>query len=241
MGMRIKFNLMLLLVMASLVGFYQWQQSKPARSDDGSQSMHLVLDIASNLRAFHQAEWLPELQAESFTPLQVPAYNTTEVLKNLPQGMSYRVVIRDAQIPRYQANLWQKRLLDQLQNEQQAELTGRLNDAKGAFTYLAKPILNNGQVVGAEVVTTTEPDATQSADSWLALLMVLVLIWVVANGLFQLFVMQPLQRVARQAEAISQGKGDAELPVNGNDALSQISQSFNRLHRSLKAAMNMMS
>lgn len=59
-------------------------------------------------------------------------------------------------------------------------------------------------------------------------------------GMYYL-VIQPLRRVSQSADRISTGEIDLPpLPVSGKDEIAQVTTSFNRMHTSLKKAMEML-
>jgi protein-histidine pros-kinase len=77
------------------------------------------------------------------------------------------------------------------------------------------------------------------------------LLWsLIAVGILTLFVLdlvlyftvvRPVSRFARRADEISKGQMDVpELPVQGHDEISILAASFNRMHRSLAAAMKIL-
>ncbi len=56
-----------------------------------------------------------------------------------------------------------------------------------------------------------------------------------------LIVIRPLRRVSQSVDRISTGEIDLPpLPVSGNDEIAQVTTSFNRMHTSLKKAMEML-
>jgi protein-histidine pros-kinase len=61
------------------------------------------------------------------------------------------------------------------------------------------------------------------------------------NLLLFLAVIRPVSRLANQADQISKGQMDIpELPAKGRDEISILASAFNRMHRSLIAAMKML-
>jgi len=63
----------------------------------------------------------------------------------------------------------------------------------------------------------------------------------VLNLLLVLTVIRPVSRLASQADQISKGQMDVpELPAKGKDEISILASAFNRMHRSLAAAMKML-
>ncbi len=63
----------------------------------------------------------------------------------------------------------------------------------------------------------------------------------VLNMVLVLTVIRPVSRLANQADQISKGQMDVpELPAKGRDEISVLASAFNRMHRSLAAAMKML-
>jgi nitrogen fixation/metabolism regulation signal transduction histidine kinase len=64
---------------------------------------------------------------------------------------------------------------------------------------------------------------------------------VVLDLLLYATVVRPVSRFAARADEISKGNMDVpELPVQGRDEVSVLAASFNRMHRSLAAAMKIL-
>jgi protein-histidine pros-kinase len=102
------------------------------------------------------------------------------------------------------------------------------------------------EVVGAQVVSVpmTVPLA-RSQQTWWALMSLLaavfVAIGVLLNVLLWMMVIRPVTRMAALAERVSLGKGDAPpFDTRGRDEIGVLAQSFNRMRRSLTAAMKML-
>jgi HAMP domain-containing protein len=64
---------------------------------------------------------------------------------------------------------------------------------------------------------------------------------VVLNVVLYVTVVRPVSRLAARADVISRGELDVpELPVRGRDEISVLAASFNRMHRSVAAAMKLL-
>ncbi len=112
---------------------------------------------------------------------------------------------------------------------------------------------NNGfgwklhETVGAQIVSVPESLAIQIADRALTRLIVdfgilAVCTLVLIDLLLIVFVIRPVSRLARAAVAISQGDVQVEeLPVRGKDEVAMMAAAFNRMLRSLKRAMKLLS
>jgi protein-histidine pros-kinase len=63
----------------------------------------------------------------------------------------------------------------------------------------------------------------------------------VLDALLYVTVIRPVGRFAARADEISKGQLDVpELPVSGKDEISVLAAAFNRMHRSVTVAMQML-
>ena len=111
---------------------------------------------------------------------------------------------------------------------------------------------NNGfgwhenETVGAQIISV--PDslpkqiANQGAQRLVIYLVVIALLTLVVLDLvLYLSVLRPVARLSVRAEEISKGNLEVEeLPARGKDEISMLAASFNRMHRSLARAMEML-
>jgi len=98
------------------------------------------------------------------------------------------------------------------------------------------------EIVGAQVISVPAETVLQNArQSLLLILGIFVIVFAIAILLVNLwlkrFVVRPLNRMARVAEAVSTGDTDAEFSQNSDDEVGQLAQSFNRMRMSLQMAM----
>lgn len=111
---------------------------------------------------------------------------------------------------------------------------------------------NNGfgwrlnDVIGSQIITV--PDslpasiAARGTRTLIAyLLSIAAVTLVVLNMVLYFSVLKPVARLSTMAESISEGNLDVpELPVKGNDEIAVLAKAFNRMHRSLARAMQML-
>ncbi|MCB1774511.1 MAG: DUF3365 domain-containing protein [Gammaproteobacteria bacterium] len=103
----------------------------------------------------------------------------------------------------------------------------------------------HNEVVGAQIVSVPLEVALQQADAtyqrfMVALTAVFVAIVVLLNFFLYFFVVRPVRRMSKTAEAISMGDMSApEFSDSGRDELSVLGASFNRMRRSIENAMEM--
>lgn len=105
---------------------------------------------------------------------------------------------------------------------------------------------NLGEVVGAQIIAVPTSVPEQMAHRGLNELLIdlgvifLVAVLLIDVGLY-LIVIRPLRLISDSAELISHGELELDpLPVRGRDEVALVTQSFNRMHTSLKKAMDLL-
>ncbi len=105
---------------------------------------------------------------------------------------------------------------------------------------------NLGEVVGAQIVSVPTSLPTRIADQGLLELTVglfvifLIVVSLIDIGLY-IIVIRPLRVISESANRISQGEMELDpLTVRGNDEVADVTRSFNRMHTSLKKAMDLL-
>ena len=126
---------------------------------------------------------------------------------------------------------------------------GKMEDAPQAM--LAKYGVNGGfgwqmnEVVGAQIVNVPMSVALDRAQKTFktfmgSLSLVFIIILVLSNILLHMIVIRPIKKISTIANDVSMGNLDApELKVDSKDELATLSESFNRMRRSLDNAMKM--
>jgi protein-histidine pros-kinase len=103
-----------------------------------------------------------------------------------------------------------------------------------------------GDIVTAQIISVPVSVPVQMAnEAFRRLLLSLVLVGVVTllvlDALLYVTVIRPVSQFAARADEISKGQLDVpELPVRGKDEISILAAAFNRMHRSVVAAMKML-
>jgi HAMP domain-containing protein len=104
----------------------------------------------------------------------------------------------------------------------------------------------DGEVIAAQIVSVPVSVPVGMANhAFRSLLLSLAAVGVVTllvlDGLLYVTVIRPVSRFAARADEISKGQLDVpELPVRGKDEISVLAAAFNRMHRSVTAAMKML-
>ena len=105
---------------------------------------------------------------------------------------------------------------------------------------------NEGEIVGAQIIAVPTSVAEEMAGRGLRELLIdLSVIFFIAIALIDVglyfIVIRPLKTISDSADRISQGNMDLDyLAVKGNDEVAQVTRSFNRMHTSLKKAMDLL-
>jgi HAMP domain-containing protein len=103
-----------------------------------------------------------------------------------------------------------------------------------------------GDIVTAQIVSVPTHLATQRARGvfatfMLSLAAIFVLLAIAINALLIFLVIRPVNRLSAMATNVSLGTSEiAEFPVSGKDEIGELSQSFNRMGRSLVEAMKLL-
>lgn len=105
---------------------------------------------------------------------------------------------------------------------------------------------NPGEVIGAQIIAVPTTVPLRLARQGLReLLMDLALIFLLAIALIDLglywIVIRPLRTISVSADRISRGEIELDpLAVRGTDEVAEVTRSFNRMHTSLKKAMDLL-
>ena len=102
------------------------------------------------------------------------------------------------------------------------------------------------EVVGSQIVSVPLSVPLEHANHVfnvfiLSLVSIFTVIFVLINVLLKIFVVRPVQRITKIADVLSKGGvADDDFNIKGNDDIAKLSQSFNRMKRSLEKAMDML-
>jgi protein-histidine pros-kinase len=103
-----------------------------------------------------------------------------------------------------------------------------------------------GEVIGSQIVSVPLDVAMRKADRTVSMIMTgfalsfgALLLFV--NGVMYWLVLRPMQRIARIADAVSEGRDGVEpFPKGGSDELAVLSTAFTRMRRSMEKALSML-
>ncbi|MFA5985295.1 MAG: DUF3365 domain-containing protein [Methylococcaceae bacterium] len=103
-----------------------------------------------------------------------------------------------------------------------------------------------GEIIGAQVVSVPMSVPLQRAQKTfygflISITAVFLIIGVLLNVLLHYIVIKPMVNIAKQADKVSMGELNIpEIEVKGQDEIASVSQSFNRMQRSLVNAFTML-
>lgn len=124
-----------------------------------------------------------------------------------------------------------------------AEAPQTMVDLYGAANGFAWPF---NEVIGAQIVSIPTAVATNRANRLMvlyvgALAAVFAVVIVIVNVLLQYVIIGPVRRISAAATDVSMGNMDApEVEIKGGDEIASLSESFNRMRRSLANALKML-
>ncbi|MES2191068.1 MAG: DUF3365 domain-containing protein [Pseudomonadota bacterium] len=150
MGLRLKFNLVLVVVFLAgfaAAGFITRELLQENAREEVLRNARLMMDTALSVRAYTVEQIKPHLDKQLedvFLPQTVPAYAATETLNNIQKkyrDYGYKEATLNPTNPRDRATDWEADLVQQFrQNAESKELVSERNGATGRILYIAKPI-----------------------------------------------------------------------------------------------------
>ena len=150
MGLRLKFNLVLVVVFLAgfaAAGYITRQLLQDNAREEVLRNARLMMDTALSVRSYTVEQIKPHLDKqleEVFLPQSVPAYAATETLNQLQKkyrDYGYKEAALNPTNPRNRATDWEADLVQQFrQNAETTELVSERNGGTGRQLYIAKPI-----------------------------------------------------------------------------------------------------
>lgn len=146
MRLRLKFNLVLLVVFAlglSVTGLVSHRLLHRNAQDEVLRSAAVMMEAALSMRAYTVSNVRGKLRStqEEFLPESVPAFSATEIMNQLRKkypDYSYKEAAINPTNPRNRAVEWEADII-QAFRQGAGELTGVRESALGPVLYLARP------------------------------------------------------------------------------------------------------
>jgi protein-histidine pros-kinase len=150
MGLRLKFNLVLILVFAlGLVasGYVSKRILEANAQEEVTRNAELMMGAALAVRGYTSKQVKPQLELQlmrAFLPQSVPAYAATEMFNTLRQQhpeYTYKEATLNPTNPRDRAVEWEADIVQQFRNDgARTEVRGTRDTPTGRALYLAKPL-----------------------------------------------------------------------------------------------------
>jgi protein-histidine pros-kinase len=288
MGLRMKFNLVLLLAFVvglALAAYLTDRILKQNAREEVLQNARIMMESAMGARAYTVQRIQPLLTLQmkrEFRPETVAAFAAAQSFQALREKFpeyTYKEAALNPTNPNDRASDWEADIIHEFRNNaERKELTVERDTPTGRMLNLARPLgiyndnclvchgrvedapktmtdiygVNNGfgwkmgEIIGAQIVTVPMSLPLARAQQTFTTFMILLsgvfgLLLVLLNILLHFVVIRPVVRIAEIANEVSLGKPDVPEYVRpGQDEISSLSQSFNRMRLSLENAMKML-
>jgi protein-histidine pros-kinase len=149
MGLRLKFNIVLVLVFGAGMAVSAWVSYELLQrnaKDEVLRNAGLMMEAALSIRGYTVSQVRPHLQVsdETFLPQSVPAFAATETFKSLRKKYpeySYKEAALNPTNPSNRAVEWETDVVNAFRNTASlTEYSGERMTATGPMLYLARPI-----------------------------------------------------------------------------------------------------
>ena len=259
MGLRLKFNLVLLVVFVLGLGvtaYISWTLLQKNAREEVVRNADLMMEAALAIRAYTVDQVRPQLDLQLmrvFLPQSVPAYAATETLSQIKKkyaDYSYKEATLNPTNPRNRATDWEADLVREFKDKSAlTEMIGERDTPTGRSLYIARPIrITNPACLPChttpEMAPATMVPIRNAQRAFLAfmgsLTVVFALVFVVLNVMLSRMIVHPISLMSRAADQVSTGDFDvAELSEKGKDEIAVLGRAFNRMRRSLQKALQM--
>jgi len=148
MGLRLKFNLVLLMVFTlglGVTGYVSYDLLQQNARDEVLRSAGVMMEAALSMRGYTISQVRPLLpyDEEKFHPQAVPAYAATEIMNRLRKkysDYSYKEAALNPTNPRNRAVDWETDIVNIFRgNPEHTEISGFRDTPTGRSLYLARP------------------------------------------------------------------------------------------------------
>ena len=151
MGLRLKFNIVLVLVFAAGIAVSAWvshQLLERNAKDEVLRNAGLMMEAALSIRGYTVSQVKPRIEhhlAEEFMPQSVPAYAASETFKSLRKkypDFSYKEATLNPTNPANRTVEWESDIVNSFRNASvtTGEISGERDTPAGRMLYIARPI-----------------------------------------------------------------------------------------------------
>src|SRR5262245_20339423 len=148
MGLRLKFNLVLLLVFVlglTVTGYLSHELLRKNAKDEVLRNAGVMMEAALSMRGYTNTQIRPLIPHNDsiFHPQSVPAYSATEIMNALRkkyEDYSYKEATLNPTNPRNKAVEWESDIVNAFRNDPaRSEISGIRETPTGQSLYLARP------------------------------------------------------------------------------------------------------
>ncbi len=148
MGLRLKFNLVLLVVFAlglGVSGYVSYDLLHKNAREEVLRNAGVMMEAALSMRSYTVGQIRPLLpyDPEKFHPQSVPAYSATEIMNSLRKKYPdyfYKEATLNPTNPRNKAVEWEADIVNAFRgNPERGEISGMRDTPTGPSLYLARP------------------------------------------------------------------------------------------------------
>lgn len=168
MGLRLKFNLVLVVVFLTgfgAAGFISRQLLQDNAREEVLREARLMMEAALSVRSYTVEQIRPHLEKlppDVFLPQTVPAYAATETINQIQKkyrDYGYKEVTLNPTNPRDRATDWEADIVHNFrQNPDSREVVAERSGATGRILYIAKPIqITNAACLSCHSVPAAAP------------------------------------------------------------------------------------
>ena len=149
MGLRLKFNLVLMLVFVlglGVSGYVSRQLLHQNAQDEVLRTAGVMMEAALAMRSYTVGQVRPHLRVDDneFLPQSVPAYSATEIMNQLRKkypNYAYKEAALNPTNPRDRAVEWESDIVNEFRNhDERTEFSGIRITPSGPSLYLARPL-----------------------------------------------------------------------------------------------------
>ena len=148
MGLRLKFNLVLLAVFVvglGVTGYVSYELLHRNARDEVLRNAGVMMEAALSMRSYTVGQVRPNLAVDpdKFLPQSVPAFGATEIMTLLRKkypDYAYKEAALNPTNPRNRAVEWENDIVNTFRNDPaQTEISGMRDTPTGRSLYLARP------------------------------------------------------------------------------------------------------
>jgi len=169
MGLRLKFNLVLLVVFILGLGvsaYVSYELLQRNARDEVLRSAGLMMEAALSMRAYTVGHVRPNLRVveDEFLPQSVPAFGATEIMRQLRKthpDYTYKEAALNPTNPRNRATEWEVDIINDFRNfAEHKEISGARLTPSGPSLYLARPFtIKDGACLSCHTNADSAPPA----------------------------------------------------------------------------------